>query len=104
MCGRLGRQPGDGDPAYPRIRRRRVHQRRCARCETEEAMTDAWGKLHVEVFRVERGLPLPHSRTCAPRLSLTGNTDLNAVGPSLTRLANHPFLRTPALSSSATGR
>jgi hypothetical protein len=50
------------DPAYPRICWRRVHQRRCAKCETEEAMTDAWGRLHVEVWKARSSSPC-RSRT-----------------------------------------
>src|SRR6476619_4299980 len=54
-------RPSDAgsDPAYPRICWRRVHQRRCARCETEKAMTDAWGRLHVEVLEDEIIITLP---------------------------------------------
>jgi hypothetical protein len=33
--------------------------RRCARCETEKAMTDAWGRLHVEVLEDEIVITLP---------------------------------------------
>jgi hypothetical protein len=34
-------------------------ERRCARYETEEAMTDPWGRLHVEVLEDEIIITLP---------------------------------------------